>query len=253
MDLPAKVKFEIRGNIGFLTLDHPPANELASPEFVTASQLQEWSEIPGVNGLIISGTGRNFSSGANLEELFKMAHDRDFTLSKMEAGKKTLETLSSLNIPVMAAIQGVCFGGGLEIAMACHIRVCSVNSLFAFPEVNQQLMPGLGGSVRLGEIVGHGRALDILLSGDTLSAEEAMDLKLADHCRPKGQVMDFAVNLMTKMVDGKPKKVVNAIMQSWHNSKKMDFRQAMREETRLFYELASDELKRRKSSAEQPL
>lgn len=243
------VHFEILGNTGIITLSNPPGNELLQPDFISVAQLTEWAQIPWVNGLIITGAGRNFSSGARLDDVFSMASDKEFLIQKMDAGKEVLNALENLDIPVIALINGICFGGGLEIALACHIRVCSENALFAFPEINHQLMPGLGGSIRLRDIIGESQALGVLLSGDTLNAEEALQMKLVDHCRPKSEVLAFATGLMAKMVEEKPKKVVQSVVRSWHNSRNLSYSEALKEETRLFYELAKDELLRRESNS----
>ncbi len=239
------IHWELQGNIGVITLDNPPGNELTRPAFMDVHQLIEWSELPEVNGIIITGAGRHFSQGAELGKLFEMASDKDFLIEQMSSGKDLLNTIEHLNIPVMAVISGLCFGGGLEIALACHLRVCSDKALFAFPEVNHGLIPGMGGSVRLSGIVGQSTALGLLLSGDTLNAEEALKIKLVDHCVPKAELLEFSITHMKKLVDAKPKQVVNAVMQAWHNSSQLSFADALSEETRLFYGLAKDELQRR--------
>jgi enoyl-CoA hydratase/carnithine racemase len=135
----------ITGDIGLLTLNNPPQNYLTEPEFIPASELKKWIEDNGLKGLVITGSGRHFSGGAQLESVFSMAADEERMEGRMARGKELLRYIEELDIPVAAAISGVCFGGGLEIALACHIRICSENSLFAFPETNQGLMPGLGG------------------------------------------------------------------------------------------------------------
>lgn len=243
------VVVELHGCIGIITLNHPPANELLQPEFIPAAQLLEWTSQPEVRGLIIRGAGRHFSSGADLESLFHMAADKDFLMEKMNAGKALLETITDLKIPVVAQISGVCFGGGLEIALACHLRMCSDNALFAFPEINSNLLPGLGGTSRICQLVGQSKGLSLLLSGDTLNAQEALQWGLVDACRPKNELNTWVLDRMEKMTTGRPRKVIEHIMQAWHNSRKLSWEAALMEETRLFYELAKDELQRRKSGS----
>lgn len=243
------IRWALKGNVGIIMLDNPLGNELTQPAFIDPSQLLAWSELPEVNGIIITGAGRHFSQGAQLENLFKMATDKDFLLEQMDAGKHLLSTLEQLNIPVMAVVNGVCFGGGLEIALASHLRVCSENALFAFPEVNHGLIPGLGGSVRLSAAVGESAALGLLLSGDTLNANEALQMKLVDHCVNKALLQEFALSLMSKLVDGKPKNVVQSVMQAWHNSRNLSFNEALKAETLLFFQLAQSALKRRETQS----
>jgi enoyl-CoA hydratase len=242
------INWEILGNTGIITLENPPQNFLIRPDFIEISQLNEWAAHPEVNGIIITGAGRHFSAGADLDELFKLVKNKEFLIEKMEAGKKILEAIDMLHLPVIAAIGGVCFGGGLEIALACHMRVCGNNSLFAFPEVNHNLLPGMGGASRLQSMLGHSRALSILLSGDTINAEDATKMKLVDYCVLQKKVLDFSVELMNRMVGGKIKEVVTSVLQAWHNNRKLNYQEALSSETKLFCHLAQEELKRRNNS-----
>jgi enoyl-CoA hydratase/carnithine racemase len=242
------IKWEIRGNSGIITLENPPQNFLNHPDFLKISQLNEWAGHPDVNGIIITGAGRHFSAGADLDELFKLAENKAFLIEKMNAGKQILEAIDNLNLPVIAAIGGVCFGGGLEIALACHMRICGTNSLFAFPEVNHNLIPGMGGTSRLQSILGHSKTLGILLSGDIINADDALKMRLVDYCVPQKEILDFCLNLMNRMVEGKIKEVVTSVMQAWHNNRRLNYREALSAETELFCHLAQEELKRRNNS-----
>ena len=156
----------------------------------------------------------------------------------MTRGKEILNYLDDIEVPTIAAIRGACFGGGLEIALACHIRVCSQNALFAFPETNLNLLPGLGGTVRLPEKLPFSTALQILLSGGIISAEKALEIRLADHLVPSRQVCNFSLSLMKKMVDNRPIEVIRSVVRALNNSRRMSAREAMEEETRMFCELA---------------
>jgi enoyl-CoA hydratase/carnithine racemase len=241
------IQREIRENIAVITLANPPGNELDQPVFMDVEMLKQTAEAEEVNGIILKGAGRHFSQGARLDSIFEMASDKEFLIEQMDQGKALLNSIAGLNIPVLAQITGLCFGGGLEIALACHLRICSDNALFAFPEVNHNLIPGLGGTVRLVETLGSSKALSVLLSGDTMDAAEALKTGLVDHCKPKQELDDFSFSLMKRMVSGKPRQVVTSLMQAWHNSKQMNFRDALAEETHLFYQLALAELRRREN------
>lgn len=242
------ISWEIVGNTGIISLNNPPQNALDSPDFIDTEQLLEWASNPDVNGIIIKGEGRHFSSGADMEKLFEMARVKEFLFERMEAGKNLLSVVENLEIPVMASIGGACFGGGLEIAIACHLRVCSENALFAFPEVNANLLPGLGGCLRLIDIIGRSKALSLLLSGDTIGAEEALSNKLVDYKIARKQLDEFSLMLMDRLVLGKKKNVVQSIMKAWHNSRKMSYSEALTAETELFCNLAQDELKRQNTA-----
>jgi enoyl-CoA hydratase/carnithine racemase len=230
--------WELKDSIGILSIDNPPQNYLTEPDFLDLVKLKEWTADETLKGIIITGKGRHFSAGADYANLKPLSKDPGLLFSKMTRGKKILNYLDDIEVPTIAAIRGACFGGGLEIALACHIRVCSQNALFAFPETNLNLLPGLGGTVRLPEKLPFSTALQILLSGGIVSAEKALEIRLADHLVPSRQVYNFSLSLMKKMVDNRPIEVIRSVVRALNNSRRMSAREAMEEETRMFCELA---------------
>jgi len=230
--------WELKDNIGILSIDNRPQNYLTEPDFLDLLKLKEWTADETLKGIIITGKGRHFSAGADYANLKQLSKDPGLLFSKMTRGKKILNYLDDIEVPTIAAIRGACFGGGLEIALACHIRVCSQNALFAFPETNLNLLPGLGGTVRLPEKLPFSTALQILLSGGIVSAEKALEIRLADHLVPSRQVYNFSLSLMKKMVDNRPIEVIRSVVRALNNSRRMSAREAMEEETRMFCELA---------------
>ena len=125
--------FEITDEIGILKLNNPPQNYLIEPAFADLEKLQRWLNAD-LKGLIITGAGRHFSAGADMLHLKEMAANTGALEKKMTAGNQLLNFIYDLDIPTIAAIKGVCFGGGLEIALSCQIRFCNSKALFAFPE-----------------------------------------------------------------------------------------------------------------------
>jgi enoyl-CoA hydratase/carnithine racemase len=241
------VTFEVTDSIGVITLNAPPANELDLPGFIPVGLFREWTSSPLLKGLIIRGEGKNFSAGGKLEAIFSASDRPDTLASMMSAGHDLLKSFSDLEIPVIAAINRICFGGGLEIALACHIRVASENALLAFPEANHNLMPGMGGTFRLPAITGFSQAAAMLLGGDLISAADAKALKIIDHIAPKDQAFPFAIALMQKMTLDRPVSVIKSIMQALKNTSELSMEDALNEETRLFCTLARDEAERRKT------
>jgi enoyl-CoA hydratase/carnithine racemase len=239
--------FEVIDCIGIISLNDPPANELSRPEFIPIGLFTEWTSSPTLKGLIIKGEGKNFSAGGNLAAIFRASHDPDALKSMMEDGLKLLSAIHNLEIPVIAAINRVCFGGGLEIALACHIRVASENALLAFPEVNQNLMPGMGGTTRLPAFAGISESIKIILGGDMVNAADARALGFIDHVAPKDQAFEYAWAMMQKMTRDRPVKVIRSIMKALKNATVMPPEEAMKEETQLFCSLAQDEAGRRKT------
>lgn len=234
----ARATFEIRDSIGIVTIDNPPQNRLDDPVFIEPALIQRCSDDDGIKGLIFTGDGRHFSAGADMESLRRIAADESLFMARLQAGKALLESIEAISIPTIAAIEGACFGGGLEIALACHMRVCARNAILAFPEVNHGLMPGMGGTVRLPGFIGFGRALETVLSGDIIDAERALEIGLADHLAPSRKAMDFSIALMKKMVADRPIEVIRSIVQSLNNGRTMAVSEAMEEETKMFCRLA---------------
>ncbi len=240
-----KISWEIKNDIGIITLDNPPENYLFRPDFVPLEILHKWTSYDYLKGIMITGAGKHFSGGGKLENLFDMIRSMENVSEKLEQGKAVLSHLENLDIPVLAAIQGICFGGGLEIALACHIRVCTENALFAFPEVNNQIMPGLGGTLRMHEQAGFPASLKMILSGDMINAEDALEMKIVDYIVSKQKLFDYSFNFLMKMTHDRPLKVIHAVMKALKNGKNLNSADALKEETRLFCELAMDEAHRR--------
>jgi enoyl-CoA hydratase len=243
MEQKVNIVLEIRDDIGLLRIDNPPGNFLLRPAFIDKTILADWIDTNKLKGLLVTGTGKHFSAGANLEELFRMAEVRSTLEKEIEAGKDLLHFLEGLNIPVVAAIQGTCFGGGLEIALACHIKIAGEKSLFAFPETNHNLMPGLGGIGAMLAVSTKAETLKTILGGDMLNAGEALKMKIIDMVVPSNEVYDYSFNLLKKMTSGRELKVIQSVMQAFHNSVNMSRDEAMREETRMFCELAIEQLR----------
>lgn len=239
MDKTRHAIWRREGSTGILLLQGPGGNYLEEPGFIPVPLLTDLFSEPGLKGVIIKGSGRHFSAGANLDHLKMLATDEALMMEKMTGGKELLRMIDSADIPVAAEINGVCFGGGLEIALACHFRICSENALFAFPEVNYGIMPGLGGTIRLSRLIGPGKAAGMILSGDIFDAAQAMEYKLVDHRVPAPELHDFTRNFLNKLTEGRETRVIHSVMKSIYNSYTMDTEKALAEETRLFCALAA--------------
>ena len=237
------IRLEIKDEIGRVILDHPPQNYLPGPEFMPLEDLRSWINQNDLKGVILSGTGRHFSAGARLDNLFSM-ETGEAMANEMQKGKDLLNFIACLNIPVIAAIQGACFGGGLEIALAAHIRIANSKALFAFPEVNHNLMPGLGGTVRITGMIPSIESLMMILGGDMINAEEALSLRIIDQITNEPE--EYAFKLLNKMTENRPLKVIHFVMEAIHNAGRLSETEALKEETRMFCELAREEGIRRK-------
>jgi enoyl-CoA hydratase/carnithine racemase len=231
-------KWEKIGAIGVLSIGNPPENFVEEPEFVKIEIFEEISRDKSIKGLIIKGAGRHFSAGADMKQLKQLSQNSELLTKKISDGKKLIRFIENLNIPVVASISGICFGAGLEIALSCHIRICSENALFAFPETNLSIMPGLGGTVMLTKLIGSGRSSEIILTGETVNAQKALEFRLTDFVVPTHELHSFSIEYLNKIIGDRDIDVINSVMKSIHNSLTLSFEQALEEETKLFCALA---------------
>ncbi|MGC8864458.1 MAG: enoyl-CoA hydratase-related protein [Bacteroidales bacterium] len=169
---------DLGGPIGLITLNRPEAlNALNTATFDELNTvLDEVEQLNKLRALIITGSGKAFVAGADIAEMQNKTQGEAKVFS--ENGQRTFDRLQKLKIPVVAAINGFALGGGLELAMACDIRIASVKAKMGQPEVNLGLIPGFGGSQRLPRIVGLGNALYMLLTGEMIDAQEALRMGL---------------------------------------------------------------------------
>lgn len=238
-----EITWEKREHIGLLSINNPPENYLNNPEFISMDLLKEISTDKTIKGIIIKGTGRHFSAGANLENLKKIANEESVLFEKMTKGKALLDFIENLRIPVIAAVSGVCFGGGLEIALVAHIRICTENAIFAFPETNYNIMPGLAGTIRLAKLIGKGKAAEIILSGEVVNSVKAKEVRLVDYIVPSKEINDFTIDFLNRLVADRDPDVIESVMMSIQNAGRMSFEDAVKEETKLFCRLALKNMK----------
>lgn len=171
------------GRILILTISNTPHNYLPSHFFVELDLCRDAMQSEKVDAIIITGKGKVFSKGADLSEIDSSSHA--ITIETLAFGNEIYTFLSKLTKPVIAAINGPCLGGGLELALACHLRVCSEKARIGLPELTAGVIPGLGGTERLVRIVGEGKALEMILLGDMISASRAFELNLVSRVFPK--------------------------------------------------------------------
>ena len=245
MEQSRLTEWEVLDNLGILTINNPPQNFLAEPDIADLADLKRWTANESLRGLIVQGKGRHFSAGADTSIVFAPL-DEEGIKEKLTRGKEVLDYLWDLPIPTIAAIRGVCFGGGLEIALSCHVRVCSEKSLFAFPESGLGIMPGLHGSVKLPRIIGIANAIDMLLTAKTVDAQEALRLKLVDYVVPSNDVFDFALNLLKRLTKEKPLPVIHAVVKSMVNARRLSEDKAMERLMETYIDLTVDMFKSRK-------
>lgn len=157
--------------------------------------LDEFENTKETRVLIITGSGeKSFVAGADIKEFMEFTTTQAYQLS--QKGQEILfDKIANFNKPVIAAINGYVLGGGLELALACHIRIASKNAKFGLPESKLGLIPGYGGTQRLTQIIGKGRSLEMMLSASTIGSKQALDWGIINH------LTDTTEELIQKSID----------------------------------------------------
>lgn len=157
-----------------------------------------------IRGVILTGSGEKaFVAGADISEISELneMNARKFA----ENGQEIFSLIENCHKPVIAAVNGYALGGGCELAMACHIRIASKNAKFAQPEVNLGIIPGYGGTQRLTQLVGKGKALELMMTADMIGAEDARALGLVNHVvEDKAVLMDRSREMLEKILGKAP-------------------------------------------------
>lgn len=164
-----------------------------------------------VHGAIFTGNGeRAFVAGADIKEIKELneVNARKFS----ENGQEIFAMIEECEKPIIAAVNGFALGGGCELAMSCHIRVASPNAKFGLPEVSLGLLPGYGGTQRLTQLIGKGRAFEMILTADMITASRAMDIGLVNHVTDtQEELIPFAYSMINKIMTKGPLAVGMAI------------------------------------------
>lgn len=198
------IKLERRGEVAIAWLDRPPANSIA-PEVVETME-RIWAAVTGsreIRALVVASANQQlFCAGADIKAFTKMdpAAGRDL-LDGMHALLRAMERSPVVTI---AAVNGAALGGGCELAMACDIRLVAESASFGQPEVNLGIIPGFGGTQRLPRLVGESRALEMNLTGESISAYAAYELGLAHRVVPDHELLDTAIRWARKLAGQAP-------------------------------------------------
>lgn len=210
MKAAGRVEVEVHDGVAVLTLHHPPANFLTRAMAIHLMEAIDDLPEDKAHAIVVTGRGRAFSTGADPSDLQAIRNAREARLLSV-AGQKMLDRLEQSTRVVVAAINGVCLGGGLELAMACHLRFCSDRARLGLPEITLGLIPGLGGTQRLPALVGTSRALSLVLTGDTVAAEVARDIGLVDEVVPASDLMAAVIKFARRIAQRPPEAVAAAL------------------------------------------
>ena len=194
------------GPVATVTINTPPANTLSAKTLAELSTAFDAIEADdAIRAVIITGAGQYvFIGGADINEFLELANDGARALAAMKRGADFFARIETFRKPVIAAINGVCAGGGCELAMACDIRIMAETAKIGQPEIKLGIIPGWGGTQRLPQLVGRGRALMLMFSGDMISAIEAERCGLINEVVPDNQVLAKAKNVARMLATQAP-------------------------------------------------
>lgn len=244
LDQPA-VRIERRDGVGWITLDRPAAinaiNDAIRIQLPAA--LQALDGDTGVRVVVLQGAGdRGFCAGADLNEKPTPAAAPD--PQAPAAGPGWIECFDRLAKPVIAAIHGYCLGGGLEIALACDLRMASADAVFALPETGLGLIPGGGGTQRLPRLVGLGRSLELLLTGDRIDAAKALEWGLITRLVTTREALVADAAALAAHIARRPPRATRFAKQAARTGLDLELHAAFRLERTLFTELLSGDERR---------
>jgi enoyl-CoA hydratase len=175
------LQYDVRDAIATITVHRPDKLNALNRETILelGEAVRAAREDGAVRGVLVSGSGaKSFVAGADIAELARMGPVDGVEVSRL--GQRVFREIELSRKPVVAAVNGFALGGGCELALACHLRIASDNAKFGLPEVKLGIIPGYGGTLRLPRIVGKGRALELMLTGEMIGAEEAHRIGLVN-------------------------------------------------------------------------
>ncbi len=200
----ANVLYEKKDAIAYVTVNRPKVlNALNTPTWKDLRTVfEDARDDAAVRGVILTGTGKAFIAGADIGELAQLTAFEAEQSSRF--GQEVLDLIENLGKPVVAAVNGFALGGGCETAMACTIRIAVESAKFGQPEVRLGLVPGGGGTQRLPRLVGKGRALQLILSGEMISAQEAYRIGLVNEVVAEADLITRAEAILKKIASNAP-------------------------------------------------
>jgi enoyl-CoA hydratase len=207
------LKTHLSDSILIVTVSRPEALNALNADVMDSLYriMQETYQRQEVRGIILTGEGEKaFVAGADIAELSNLSPQEALILA--QKGQKLFKMIEDCPKPVVCAVNGFALGGGCELAMSCHIRIASENAKFGQPEVNLGIIPGYGGTQRLTQLVGRGKSLELLMTGDMISAQEALSIGLVNQVvKSKAELLELAQKVMLKILAKAPRAIANII------------------------------------------
>jgi enoyl-CoA hydratase len=237
------IKAEMLDGVAFLTINRPQVlNALNSSLLLEMNDfLDDAEQRTDMRVMVITGEGKAFVAGADIAEMSGLNPQQALLFA--QKGQATLERLENLPFPVIAAVNGYALGGGCELAMSCDFRIASKTAKFGQPEMSLGLIPGYAGTQRLTKIAGLGNALYLILTGETITAEDALRIGLVQKVTEPENLIDETMNLARKIASNGSRALSKA-KEVIRKGAGMEFREAMQLEAEGFSSLFAHDVTR---------
>ena len=229
---------EIKGSVGIITINRPDALNAVNSEVMDGiiSKTKVLDEDPAIGCIVITGNGKAFIAGADIKEM----HEKSYMDMYLADKQSAWEGFANTRTPIIAAVNGFALGGGCELAMMCDIVLASETAKFGQPEIKLGVTPGWGGSQRLTKAVGKAKAMDLILTGRMMSAQEAEQSGLISRIIPADELMEEALKTANEIASFSLPSVMIAKEQV-NRAFETTLNEGLRFERRTFYSLFATE------------
>lgn len=226
------VKLQIEGRVAHLIMDKPPDNRMDNDFFgCLKERIDSIKEGNSIGVVLLYSSSKHFSAGADVEHIKRTIVEpwRDGVCKKEIVEKYVkhngmiLRELEMLPVPVISSISGFCIGSGLELALACDMRICSADAFFGCPEISFGIIPGLGGSIRLRKLVGSNVTKEMLLAGELMNARSAYEIGLVNRVVPKRRELFQKISSLASVLSEEKRFEVNRYIKRAANSYQKGF------------------------------
>lgn len=205
------LRWTVEEGVAVVTIARPPANALSQGLIRDVSALlDEMEDKEGVRVIVLHGEGRFFSAGADIKEFTSVTSGEEFA-ALAKNGQDVFERLETYSKPVIAAIHGAALGGGLELAMACHLRYVTPSTKLGLPELQLGIIPGFAGTQRLPRYVGVAKAAEMMFTSDPISGEDAVKWGLANAVFSEEELLAQTLKIANKIAKKSPVALKHAI------------------------------------------
>lgn len=224
--------------IATVQIDNPPANTLSSACIAELREVfRDLAVDEETRAIVLTGAGRFFVAGADIKEFVDALGDEKKGMEMAAAGQALCDEIEALKKPVIAAINGPCLGGGMELAMGCHYRIAAPEAILGLPELKLGLLPSFGGTQRLSRITNPATALELILKSKQLSGTEAAQLGIVQQVVSKEELLPTAISLAKSFIEGKSMTSVTRVIECIMMGSKESLEAGLERERQYFGEL----------------